>query len=166
MIYKIIDEIEKALDADLHIVALMAALSLPDICDAVEYPDLGTTARYKKWYAEHIGQYEHNPNDTEYKMPYASADIIYDLRCSLLHAGNPSVDYQKQKIKEFTLNITKDMSYGWYSSYSHADGNRTLEIAIKNICWKICSLAKWYYEHNKEKFKFNHSVKDLRNYGI
>ena len=110
MIYRIIDEINKCLDNECFISALMTALTLPDICGAIEYPNDGTAARYKKWYREFIGQYEtHGENDN---MPYASADVIYDLRCSLLHSGNPSVNLKQRDLTKFELWITKDMTSG------------------------------------------------------
>lgn len=46
---KLIEEINLALDNNLYLVALNTALTLPDICGKAEYPDLGPTARYKKW---------------------------------------------------------------------------------------------------------------------
>ena len=167
MIYRISDEINKCLDNECFISALMTALTLPDICGAIEYPNDGTAARYKKWYREFIGQYETHGEDDN--MPYASADVIYDLRCSLLHSGNPSVNLKQRDLTKFDLWITKDITSGGGASYGEwFDGKkeRTLEIGIKNICFKLCALAKYYYDHNKEKFKFNYTIKDMRDYNI
>ena len=110
MIYRIIDEINKCLDNECFISALMTALTLPDICGAIEYPNDGTAARYKKWYREFIGQYETHGEDDN--MPYALADVIYDLRCSLLHSGNPSVNLKQRDLTKFDLWITKDITSG------------------------------------------------------
>lgn len=165
MVNRIINEINRALDADLYLVALMAALSLPDICGSVEYPNLGTTARYKKWYSKHIGKCECSPDDEEHKFPYASADVIYNLRCSLVHNGNPSINYNQQNIKLFILSITKDFTHGG-ASICMENGERALEIGIRNICWKLCFLANKYYEQNKEKFKFDYTIKDYRKNGL
>ena len=164
MIDQIIKEINKALDNDCFLVALMTALTLPDICGAIEYPKESEGSRYKKWYAEYIGKYE---TDGEHdNMPYASADIIYDLRCSMVHNGNPTINLKKRNLKNFELWITKDMTSGGCSSYCESTGERTLELGIRNICFKLCSLAKYYYGHNKEKFKFNYAIKDMREYDI
>lgn len=164
MIYKIIDEINKCLDNECYIVALMTALTLPDICGAIEFPNDLEGARYKKWYAEHIGAYESYPRDKN--MPYPSADVIYNLRCSMVHNGNPSVNCAKTNLTSFELWITKDMSSGGSASYCSETGERSLELGIRNICFKICALAKSYYDQNKEKFKFNYTIRDLREFGI
>ena len=164
MVDQIIEEINKALDNDCYLVALMTALTLPDICGAVEYPKESEGSRYKKWYAEYIGQYETDGEDKN--MPYASADVIYDLRCFMVHNGNPTVDLKKRDLKSFELWITKDMTSGGGASYCESTGERTLELGIRNICFKLCALAKYYYDHNKEKFNFNYTIKDMRNRGI
>ena len=59
-----------------YLVALNTALTLPDICGKAEFPGLGTIARYKKWYKEHIEQCEKLSNSVE-NMPYLSADVVY-----------------------------------------------------------------------------------------
>lgn len=93
MILRIIDEIEKALSHDLYFAALNLALTLPDICGKAEYPDLRTGERYKKWYDENVGVTEKPPKCTEDEpeMPYLSGEVVYSLRCSLLHEGNPNL---------------------------------------------------------------------------
>lgn len=169
MIDNIIKEINFCLDNDCFITALMATLSLPNICGAIEYPNLQTT-RYKKWYKKYIGRYEHSTLKGFDKHPYPSADIVYDLRCSLMHNGNPSVNCKKQDLKYFKLLITKDMHYGGSSGYSRDDINntieRTLEIGIKNLCNKICDISKYYYDMNKEYFDFQYEIKDVRSRGL
>jgi hypothetical protein len=52
----ILSDIERALTARLYYVAITTALTLPDICAALESPD-GTTSgpKYKAWYNLHLG---------------------------------------------------------------------------------------------------------------
>ena len=61
MIKKLITEINEALSNNLYFAALSLALTLPDICGKAEYPEKGSTSRYKLWYDEYIGQYEKSP---------------------------------------------------------------------------------------------------------
>ena len=168
MIYRMIEEINKSLENGCYLVALMSALALPDICGKVEFPEMEkqTKQRYIKWYDEHIGQYEHDPGDIEDVMPYPDGKMIYDLRCALFHSGNPIVNLKKQNLVGFELWMTKDYMSGGGSSYCHSTGERKIEIGIWNICFKLCALAKYYYEHNKDKFHFNYTIKDMRDYGI
>lgn len=160
MIDRLIKEVNTGLDNECYLSALIVALTLPDICGKVAYPNDGTTSRYKKWYHEWIGQYECNPEDKNF--PYPSADMVYDLRCSLMHTGNPDVDKKKQNIVDFKLSITEDMMHMGSAGYQTLEdgtiSNRTLEIGIKNLCWKLCRLAKVYYDQNKDKFHFNYTL--------
>lgn len=164
MIDMIIDEIYKSLDNDCYLVALMSALLLPDICGAIEYPHDRNGSRYKKWYSVYIGKYETDGENDD--MQYPSANLIYDLRCSLVHNGNPFINLDHQNLNQFELLITNDDMFGGCASICKETGERTLKIGIKNLCFKLCSLAKYYYDCNREKFQFNYSVIDIRNYNI
>ena len=160
MINAIVKEIYESLDQGLDMVALMSALTLPDICGKAEYPELKPHERYVKWFDEFIGKYERDEEDAKTNMPYLSGEIVFDLRCALLHEGNPSVNKENQKLISFRLLKTKDMMHGGSSSVDSNGENRTLEIAIYNLCWKICRLAEWHYNNNKDKYKFNYIVED------
>lgn len=110
MIDRLIAEINTALANGLYLVALNTALTLPDICGKAKYPELGTTARYKKWYHEYVGQYEKSTKSSD-NMPYLSADVVYQLRCALLHQGNPNVEKAKTGIDRFELVIEAPQPY-------------------------------------------------------
>lgn len=165
MINKLIEEINKALDNNLYIIALTNALILPDICGKAEYPELKPMQRYKKWYQEYIGEYERWPNDIEEKdleegenIPYLSADVIYSLRCSLLHEGNPNVD--KKQVDSFRLIIDEKNKFGLYVDMA---GSNSYDMNIRRICMIICRTVKSYYDENKEKFNFfNYCIRDIK----
>ena len=69
-------------------------LTFPDICAKAKYGDsLGNKKRYTKWYNEYIGQYEKSPQEKyDITMPYLSGEVIYQLRCNVLHQGTPYID--------------------------------------------------------------------------
>ena len=91
MVQRIVDDVRNALNNNLYFAALISALTLPDICGKAEYPNEKSKERYIKWYDKEIGQYEKNPfQNSDEEMPYLSGNVIYSLRCALLHAGNPS----------------------------------------------------------------------------
>lgn len=165
LINQIIKEIETCLKNECYIAALTTALTLPDICGKVEYPNDNTTSRYKKWYSKWIGEYERCSKNND-NIPYSTADLIYDLRRSLLHEGNPNVDLGRNNLMSFKLLITgSDMS--GTIAIVHKDSNRKpiggeIQIGIENLCFKLCSMAKEFYNENKDKFKFNYTiVKDV-----
>ncbi len=105
MVQKIVDDIRAALNNDLYFVALSTALTLPDICGKAEYPDeKSSKKRYIDWNDKEIGYYEKNPHQTtDEEMPYLSGSVIYSLRCSLLHEGNPNVDNDRLTQKNESL---------------------------------------------------------------
>lgn len=163
---EIIKEINACLDNGCVIAALTSALILPDICAKAIYPELKkqNKVRYIKWYEEYIGQYEHSlfPNANSH---YPSGELIYSLRCSLLHEGNPNIENNKFGIEYFELiyNKVQGTHMTSYSSESQLvedenstekEINKKISVNVRDICNKICLLAKACYEENKDKFNF------------
>ena len=74
----ILSEIENALNAGFYYLTLAIALSLPDICSALESPH-GTTSgqQYRTWYDAWMAK----------QYPLITATDIYSLRCGVLHQG-------------------------------------------------------------------------------
>ena len=180
MIYRIIREIESALKNDEFLAALALALTLPDICGKAEFPnEKSVGARYIKWFDDNVGNYEKPPRSNDGKntefddMPYMSGEIVYSLLCCFLHQGTPNIEKEKInepqcKVTHFTLIVANAINGGssMVSKSSFADPERTLEINIVNLCWKLCLVAKAYYEDNKDKFDFfEYDLQDRRNGG-
>ena len=166
MILRIIDEIEKALSHDLYFAALNLALTLPDICGKAEHPNLRTGERYKKWYDENVGVTEKPPKCTEDEpeMPYLSGEVVYSLRCSLLHEGNPNLQKNGKPpipIDRFSLVIQSEQPFRIYggegsSVLTSSDGTevRSYRVNVRRLCMVLCLCAKGYYKENKDKFDF------------
>jgi hypothetical protein len=71
-------EVEAALRAGLYYAAIVMALTLPDICAALESPDgQSTAARYKTWFDAWLAP----------EYPSLTANDIYSLRCGVVHQG-------------------------------------------------------------------------------
>ena len=166
MILRIIDETEKALSHDLYFAALNLALTLPDICGKAEYPNLRTGERYKKWYDENVGVTENLPKCTEDEpeMPYLSGEVVYSLRCSLLHEGNPNLQKNGKRsipIDRFSLVIQSEQPFRIYGGeescvMTSPDGTevRSYRVNVRRLCMVLCLCAKGYYKENKDKFDF------------
>ncbi len=184
MVYQIIREVEKCLKTECFISALTLALTIPDICGKAEYPACSPGKRYICWYDNHIGKNEKPPDiyDKEdptqivnNQLPYESGEIIYSLRNSVLHQGTPNIE--KGKIKEERCIVTRfsliisEASYGGSSSRCSGYGidgeRRMLEINIVNLCLKLCSAAKIFYDNNMALFDFfDYDLQDLRKEGV
>lgn len=168
MINKLISDIRQAIQDELYFAALNSALTLPDICGKAEYPsETSTKKRYIQWYDSMVGQYEKNPHNVD--MPYLSGEIIYTLRCSLLHEGNPNIQNDKlrndQPIDCFELVIESENRYQIYSDSSsiiEQNGNtlRYYRMSIRRVVTILCAVAEAYYADNKEKFHFNYRIID------
>ncbi len=73
---ELIAQIRAASTAGLYYMALLGALTLPDICGALSSKDGAASAsKYKDWLRKYVPEQA------------AEADDIYGLRCSLLHQG-------------------------------------------------------------------------------
>ncbi len=175
MIDELIKEINLCLDNGCVISALTSALILPDICAKAMYPDLSgrkhNKERYVKWYEENIGQYERSLFESGH-FPYLSGELAYSLRCSLLHEGNPNIDNNKFGIVYFELiyNQVQGACMTAYSSEAQivkdsngndVEINKMISVNVRDVCNKICTLAKACYEKNKDKFDFfNYNLVD------
>ena len=175
MLLKYLDEIDEALKHELYFAALTLALVIPDICGKAEYPNKSVGDRYRDWFEENIGQYEKEPvQEGQEEFPYLSGEVVYKLRCSMLHQGNPNVEKDSIhnevcQIDHFILVLEEKNELDIYSdssSISHgkwinSDGTEILEPVVKTykvnvcrLCFLICTLARQYYEKNTEKFHF------------
>jgi hypothetical protein len=73
---EMIRQIRAASAAGLFYLALFGALTLPDICGALASSDgKATGTKYKTWLRDYVPEQANN------------ADLVYGLRCSLLHQG-------------------------------------------------------------------------------
>ncbi|PXV95703.1 hypothetical protein C8E03_101333 [Lachnotalea glycerini] len=164
MMQQLINDVNKALDAECYYAALSLVLTFPDICGKAEYPQEKSTAkRYKDWYDEYIGKYERCPCDycKNTPMPYLSGEVVYSLRNFLLHQGTPNIDPLRiknynNKIDNFELVIESKKPFDFYSDASGIiDGKvRTYRINVRRFCLIVCSNARMYYESNQDKFNF------------
>lgn len=173
MITRIIEEIKECIDNECFIAALSLALTIPDVCGKAEYPELEdkNKKRYIKWFDTFVGAYEKPSDPYGSDMPYLNGEVLYTLRNSVLHQGTPNIDTSKVteercKVDEFIL-IISDVYDGGLSRVSYGKGltitERMLQINLVNLCHKLCSVAKSYYEDNKDKFDFfQYQLKDVR----
>jgi hypothetical protein len=126
----ILGEIQKALDAGLHYLAVASALSLPDVCAALESPT-GTTsgAQYKAWYDAWLAPL----------YPNITGDDIYSLRCGVVHQGrfgHPKMQYSRVL---FTIpNASRNV---FHNNILDDALNLDAPTFCKDI---IASVMKWY----------------------
>lgn len=82
----LLNQIETALQANLFYLSLFSALSIPDICGALNAPDgRATGSRYRDWYSRYVTP----------RYDTLSAEEAYQFRCSALHQGSAEPDRPK-----------------------------------------------------------------------
>jgi hypothetical protein len=159
MMVQLIDDINKALDAECYYSALTLALTFPDICGKAEYPQENSTSkRYKEWYDEYIGKYE---QCSGMPMPYLSGEVVYSLRNSLLHQGTPNIAVDRiknnnNKIDCFELVLESKKPFDIYCDASgvYNGSVKTYRVNIRRLCLTLCLSSRAYYEANLDKFDF------------
>ncbi len=76
----LLDQIQRGLESNLYYLSLFAALSLPDICGAIDSQDgNATSAKYIKWFDEYVARKYGD---------FLTGEDCYRFRCSLLHQGS------------------------------------------------------------------------------
>ncbi len=152
MVERLLEEIKTCLKNRCYLSALTLTVSLPDICGKAEYPKQKTGERYKNWYQNFV----YSEDSFGLRMP---KEVLYSLRCNLLHEGNPAID-KKCKVGKFALMIRENSASVPIESSRvriENDGTKVYEIYNVNLiflCNKMMSAVLNYYTKNKEKFNF------------
>lgn len=173
MVTEIIKEINQSLDNGCVMAGLSLALTLPDICGKAIYPNAKPSDRYIKWFDKYIGQYEHDNEHIKVGMPYLSGELVYSLRNSILHQGNPNIDCKKFGIIYFELLYNQQERVHVIAGSSEAEIikdengndktiNKKFSANVRELCWKLCRLAGVCYKEDKNKFNFfNYNLVDM-----
>lgn len=101
-----------------------------------------------------------------------SDELVYSLRCSILHSGNPSIDNKELDIPYFELIWREHEGSSIITGTAIAqiiekDGkefaiDKHFSVNIRRICAIISSAAMRYYEKNKDKFNFfNYHIENM-----
>lgn len=175
MIEQLIKEVEKSLDNECYFAALTLALTLPDACGKAEYRTKCNKKRYMDWCKKYIDICTPSTSPYAADMLYLSNEILYQLRCDMLHQSTPGVEKKEIKeeercqVDEFVLSYhAKDIfSENGLSMVSYGANMQVVykkyKIGIEYLCYKLCKSAQEYYENNKDKFDFiNYHLEDLK----
>lgn len=163
MIESIINEMKRCVESECFISALALALTLPDICGKAEFPsEKREKTRYINWYNAFVGPYVKPSDHQGDDMPYLSGEVVYQLRCSLLHQGTPNVTdisrlEERFKVDRFILEL-KDVYDSGTSMVAYGGGQkivqRELNVSVLYLISKLAKEAKKYYGDNIVKFNF------------
>jgi len=87
-----LQQVHRALDENLYYVALFAALTIPDICGAMESGDgKAHKCRYIAWFDKWV-------TPKKYSRSTLTGEVCYYYRCAVLHQGratHPKMPYER-----------------------------------------------------------------------
>ena len=171
-----IREIERNLQDERWQSALALALTLPDICGAIEYPELvkryrdgrvmpgryGEPARdvgsqYIRWFDEYASEYfKRNPEDRE---AYLTGERCWQLRCEYLHQNKGFVNDVDSEKTYFHLGINCGTSVCAEMQDGNPRENGHIRLDIHQMCSRMCLAARAYYEkyHETKDFSLYHT---------
>ena len=147
--------------------ALALALTLPDICGGIAFPeivkhyrdgrvmldrqknptrDVGT--QYIRWFDEYAGDYFKLSQSDE--KPYICGERCWQLRCEYLHQNKGFLN-DENNIR-FHLGLNCGMSVCQLDSMNIQENRIDIRIDIEQFCLRMCKAAKSYYDKvNLEK---------------
>lgn len=159
-ILRIIKEIEKSLANELYISAFALALNIPAICGAKAYPNAVEKEQYKKWVNEQYCQNRKSPSVYIDRLPYESAELLYDIRNKFFNNGtfNINKNYDEFKLDRFILRFESKKPFNIYigSSSVLCDGSMSekgvLTINVRDFCLSLMELGEKFYRDNEIMF--------------
>ena len=147
----LLEQIKKGLDNNLYYLSLFAALSLPDICGAINSENgKASKDKYIQWFNKYVAR--------KYQG-FLDGEDCYYFRCSLLHQGSsqhPRSNYSRVLFVEPTATTI----------VSHCNIlNNALNIDVRIFCNDIVEgVEEWLKEVEKtDRYKRNYS-KFMRRY--
>jgi hypothetical protein len=131
-----LQEIERALDAQLYYPAVVMALTLPDICAALESPEGKTSGRqYRDWYNRYLASAYPELTDVD----------CYSLRCGVVHEGR--FGHSNGRIASVTF-IPMPMR-GLVYSYNCRTDEFHLLLGAENFCRTVIEKVRQWMSEKK-----------------
>lgn len=151
--------------------ALALALTIPDICGGIEYPELvkkyrdgrvmedrkGEPARdvgsqYIRWFNHFAAEY-FKRNETD-ESPYLTGERCWQLRCEYLHQ-NKGFSNEDREDTYFHLGINCGTSVCMQDQDKEKLKSGHIRLDIQQLCIRMCLAARAYYEKNYDKKNFS-----------
>lgn len=147
----IVDQTRAASAQGLYYVALFTALTLPDICGALEAGNgIATCQRYIDWFDRNVAP--------RYSS-FLDGDACYRFRCSLLHQGTT----QHPKSKYSRILFLEPGSSGMILHNNVL--NDALNINVRIFCEDICSAVETWLQTIQHSSEFEANMpKFVRRY--
>ncbi len=166
----LIQEIRNCIASNNLRCALGMALTLPDMCSLVEFPELKneTGKRYTLWCEKYLFNQGYLPSlvvdhskpcEEWEKIRIIEPDMCYKLRCAFLHSGNLELNQRNgDDFPVFQLHISSQEENGVYTDRRQKDEDLCLDqvsLDVRRLTRVLCNAAKEYYDKHDAKEEFN-----------
>lgn len=149
--------------------ALALALTLPDICGGIAFPEIVKRYRdgrvmldrqkkptrdvggqYIRWFDQFAAPF-FRINDSDEK-PYICGNRCWQLRCEYLHQNKGFLNEDSDDNVRFHLGVNCGTSLCRFDTADRADDGMDIRIDIEQFCMRMCKAARSYYDnHHTEK---------------
>lgn len=176
-----VEEVEQNIEDERWQSALALALTLPDICGGIAFPEIVKRYRdgrimldrqknptrdvggqYIRWFDEYAGAYfKLSPTD---EKPYICGDRCWQLRCEYLHQNKGFLNDENESPVRFHLGVNCGTSVCQLDQTTMNSDGMDIRIDIKQFCLRMCLAAKSYYNavHTEKDFSlYNTPVLDF-----
>jgi len=138
---RFISSVEQALKDENWHAALTVALILPDVCGALENPQLKSKERYVAWFDRYAAPRFHQLPKINIPL---TGEECYLLRCALLHAGTEEVSDTKLKTVLGRFHFFAPKRNWTFSGHHVRD---IIQLPVDRFCTDICEGVKqWAWE--------------------
>ncbi len=162
MIKRIVEEINGLLLHGFPYSALGIALTLPDICGNIAYPNTNVGPHYKKWYDNYVAPKKIITSEDGHIA--IDGEICYKLRCAYLHSGNFNLGSSDgvNRIESFTIQYNRDPNLRFIRIANSTNGKYQMDIDLGVLCWTLCEAAtEFYNSHQSECHNATIEIKDV-----
>lgn len=176
-----VEEVEQNIEDERWQSALALALTLPDICGGIAFPEIVKRYRdgrimldrqknptrdvggqYIRWFDEYAGAYfKLSPTD---EKPYICGDRCWQLRCEYLHQNKGFLNDENESPVRFHLGVNCGTSVCQLDQTTMNSDGMDIRIDIEQFCLRMCLAAKSYYNavHTENDFSlYNTPVLDF-----
>ena len=145
----IILEIESALRMGLYNIALQSTLTIPDICAALNSENGETNGKkFIAWFNENVPQLCDD---------YLDGEVVYILRCSLLHQGK--FTHPKQKYDRIIFQPPNKNRIVIHKMIVKMNDENVLTLNLNMFCEDILLSAKiWSFRNKDTEIYKNNSI--------
>lgn len=161
-----LSEIKKCLDVGMLHSALILALTIPDICGRVEYPDIPddkNNTRYRKWFDDCITKYNIGEvGENKDTFDCFNGYMCYLLRCRMLHGEPADIEEVPNRPESALKKEGYDHIFFTFTSSSYSEFFKVISKkkcalfckSIPQLVMQIISCADWCYQNEPDKSKF------------